>query len=64
MAAEITAVRAATAEPFGVNVLVPGQPYPDTGAGIPDVGASIPDAGAGIPGGGPKLRSAWGKPEV
>ncbi len=29
MTAEITAVRAATAEPFGVNVFVPGQPYPD-----------------------------------
>ena len=27
MAAEITAVRAATAEPFGVNVFVPGAPY-------------------------------------
>jgi len=32
MAAEITAVRAATAEPFGVNVFVPGAPYPDAGA--------------------------------
>jgi len=31
MAAEITAVRAATAEPFGVNVFVPGTPYPDAG---------------------------------
>ena len=29
MAAEIAAVRAATAEPFGVNVFVPGPPYPD-----------------------------------
>jgi nitronate monooxygenase len=29
MAAEITAVRAATAEPFGVNVFVPGEPYRD-----------------------------------
>jgi len=29
MAAEIAAVRAATAEPFGVNVFVPGAPYPD-----------------------------------
>jgi nitronate monooxygenase len=29
MAAEISAVRAATAEPFGVNVFVPGRPYPD-----------------------------------
>ena len=32
MAAEITAVRAATAEPFGVNVFVPGRPYPDAAA--------------------------------
>jgi nitronate monooxygenase len=31
MAAEIAAVRAATAEPFGVNVFVPGRPYPDAG---------------------------------
>jgi nitronate monooxygenase len=29
MAAEIAAVRAATAEPFGVNVFVPGAPYAD-----------------------------------
>jgi nitronate monooxygenase len=29
MAAEIAAVRAATAEPFGVNVFVPGAPYQD-----------------------------------
>src|SRR5215467_6325033 len=28
-AAEIAAVRAATAEPFGVNLFVPGAPYPD-----------------------------------
>jgi nitronate monooxygenase len=32
MAAEIASVRAATAEPFGVNVFVPGVPYPDAGA--------------------------------
>jgi len=32
MAAEIRAVRAATAEPFGVNVFVPGTPYPDAAA--------------------------------
>ena len=32
MAAEMTAVRAATAEPFGVNVFVPGTPYPDAAA--------------------------------
>jgi nitronate monooxygenase len=29
MAAEISAVRAAAAGPFGVNVFVPGAPYPD-----------------------------------
>jgi nitronate monooxygenase len=28
MATEIAAVRAATAEPFGVNVFVPGSPHP------------------------------------
>ncbi len=32
MAAEIAAVRTATAEPFGVNVFVPGAPSPDAGA--------------------------------
>jgi len=32
MAAEIAAVRAATAQPFGVNVFVPGTPYPDPAA--------------------------------
>jgi nitronate monooxygenase len=32
MTAEITAVRAATAEPFGVNVFVPGTPCADRGA--------------------------------
>jgi nitronate monooxygenase len=32
MAAEITAVRTATAEPFGVNVFVPGAPYRDAAA--------------------------------
>src|SRR6266568_1309338 len=32
MAAEITAVRAASAGPFGVNVFVPGRPYPDSAA--------------------------------
>ena len=31
MAAELSAVRAATAEPFGVNVFVPGRPYQDAG---------------------------------
>jgi nitronate monooxygenase len=32
MAAEIASVRAATADPFGVNVFVPGVPYADAGA--------------------------------
>jgi nitronate monooxygenase len=32
MAAEVTAVRAATQAPFGVNVFVPGRPYPDAAA--------------------------------
>ena len=32
MAAEIAAVRAATSEPFGVNVFVPSAPYADTAA--------------------------------
>ncbi len=31
MAAEIASVRAATAEPFGVNVFMPGVPYADAG---------------------------------
>jgi nitronate monooxygenase len=31
VAAEIAAVRSATAEPFGVNVFVPGRPYTDAG---------------------------------
>jgi nitronate monooxygenase len=32
MAAEIAAVRAATPQPFGVNVFLPGAPYPDLAA--------------------------------
>jgi len=32
MAAEMADVRAATAQPFGVNVLLPGTPYPDPAA--------------------------------
>jgi nitronate monooxygenase len=47
MATEITAVRAATAEPFGVNVFVPGTPYPDrrTLAGYLDsLGPGLGDA--------------------
>jgi nitronate monooxygenase len=47
VAAEITAVRAATAGPFGVNVFVPGTPYPDrrTLAGYLDsLGPGLGDA--------------------
>ena len=47
MAAEIAAVRAATAEPFGVNVFVPSTPYPDrrTLAGYLDsLGPGLGDA--------------------
>jgi nitronate monooxygenase len=47
MAAEIAAVRAATAEPFGVNVFVPGTPYQDrrTLAGYLDsLGPGLGDA--------------------
>ena len=47
MAAEITAVRAAAAGPFGVNVFVPGTPYPDrrTLAGYLDsLGPGLGDA--------------------
>jgi nitronate monooxygenase len=32
MTADIAAVRAATTEPFGVNLFVPGSPYPDAAA--------------------------------
>src|SRR6516165_5096293 len=32
MAAEISAVRDATQHPFGVNVFLPGSPYPDSAA--------------------------------
>ena len=32
MTGEIAAVRAATSQPFGVNVFVPGTPYPDAAA--------------------------------
>ena len=47
MAAEIAAVRSATAEPFGVNVFVPGAPYQDrrTLAGYLDsLGPGLGDA--------------------
>jgi nitronate monooxygenase len=47
MAAEITAVRAATAEPFGVNVFVPGAPYPDRralAAYLDSLGPGVGDA--------------------
>jgi nitronate monooxygenase len=48
MAAEVGAVRAATAEPFGVNVFVPGQPYRDTAAlarYLDSLGPDLGDAG-------------------
>lgn len=44
MAAEITAVRAATAEPFGVNVFVPGAPPADTDAIARYLGSLAADA--------------------
>jgi nitronate monooxygenase len=47
MAAEIAAVRAATAEPFGVNVFVPGTPCPDADAlarYLTSLGADVVDA--------------------
>jgi nitronate monooxygenase len=46
MTAEIAAVRAATAEPFGVNLFVPGRPYPDAGALARYLGSLGPAAGA------------------
>ena len=48
MAAEIAAVRAATAGPFGVNVFVPGRPYPDAAAlsrYLDSLGPGLGDAG-------------------
>ena len=47
MAAEIAAVRAATAEPFGVNVFVPGSPCPDRGAVARYLDSLGPDATLG-----------------
>ena len=45
MTAEIGAVRAATAEPFGVNVFVPGGPCADRGALARYLDSLGPDAG-------------------
>ena len=48
MTAEIAAVRAATAEPFGVNIFVPGTPYPDAGRlarYLDSLGPGLGDAG-------------------
>ena len=48
MTAEVAAVRAATAEPFGVNVFVPGTPYPDAGRlarYLASLGPGLGDAG-------------------
>src|SRR5437868_5027853 len=44
----MAAVRAATAEPFGVNVFVPGAPYPDSRAlagYLSSLGPGLGDAG-------------------
>ena len=49
MAAEVTAVRAATHEPFGVNVFVPGRPHPGTAAsryGLPGTKTLTPKGSA------------------
>ena len=51
MAAEIAAVRAATADPFGVNVFVPGLPCADPGALDRYLGA--------LRGAGPLGDAAW-----
>src|SRR6516164_6797545 len=47
MAAEIAAVRAATSEPFGVNVFVPGTPYSDAAALARYLGSVGPAADLG-----------------
>ena len=47
MAGEIAAVRAATSQPFGVNVLVPGTPYPDAAALASYLGSLGPAADLG-----------------
>jgi len=47
MAGEIAAVRAATSQPFGVNVLVPGTPYPDAAALASYLGSVGPAADLG-----------------
>ena len=53
MAAEIAAVRAGTAEPFGVNVFVPGAPSPDAEAISEYLGSLRASAeAAGAPPGG------------
>jgi nitronate monooxygenase len=51
MTAEITAVRAATAEPFGVNLFVPGPPCPDAAALAGYLGSLSDD--------GPLAEAAW-----
>src|SRR5215472_7355586 len=49
MAAEIAAVRAATGEPFGVNVFVPGAPCADAEALRRYLDSLSPDGIAGDP---------------
>ena len=51
MTTEIASVRAATAEPFGVNVFVPGVPYTDAAAldkYLGSLGAAAPLGAAGL----------------
>jgi nitronate monooxygenase len=47
MAGEIAAVRAATSQPFGVNLFVPGTPYPDAAALARYLGSVGPAADLG-----------------
>jgi nitronate monooxygenase len=54
--AEIAAVRAGTAEPFGVNVFMPGTPSPDAEAISAYLGSLRPDADAV---GAPPGEAAW-----
>src|SRR5215475_754026 len=56
MAAEIAAVRAGTAEPFGVNVFVPGAPSADAGAIASYLGSLRASADAV---GAPLGEAAW-----
>jgi nitronate monooxygenase len=65
MAAEMTAVRAATAEPFGVNIFVPGTPYPDAAAlagYLDSLGPGRGDAGWDDDGFGGKIAALLADP--